>query len=230
VHADGERLVAVVADGAGSSARAAEGARMACAAVLELATAGKGEPDLGGFRRDEGLRWLQVVRERLQAAATAEQVDWQAFSCTLLVALVDAQRAVFLQIGDGAIVYRAADGRFVPALWPQTGEYANTTWFVTDETACERLQAAAASDVHELALFSDGLQSLALRFVSREVHAPFFEPMFERLRQEAAGDAPELERQLRLFLDSPEVNRRTDDDKTLLLATRLPPGVASARA
>jgi serine/threonine protein phosphatase PrpC len=136
VRAEGERLVAVVADGAGASERAAEGARLACAAVLELATAWKGDADLGAFRRDEALAWLQAVRERLQAAAAAEQVDWRAFSCTLLVALVDARRAVFLQIGDGAIVYRGADGRYVPALWPQTGEYANTTWFVTDETAC----------------------------------------------------------------------------------------------
>ena len=74
--------------------------------------------------------------------------------------------------------------------------------------------------MHELALFTDGLQALALHFVSREVHAPFFEPMFERLRQEPPGDAPGLEAELRAFLDSAEVNRRTDDDKTLVLATR----------
>ena len=72
-----------------------------------------------------------------------------------------------------------------------------------------------------MALLTDGLQGLALRFASREAHGPFFEPMFARLRREARRGLDGLHGELARFLDSPAVNQRTDDDKTLVLATRL---------
>jgi hypothetical protein len=218
-------IVAVVADGAGASPRAAEGARLACAAVVEAAA--RREAGVEAFSAVEARAWLAAVRERIAAAASAEGLDPRAFSCTLLVALVGVGRAFFFQVGDGAIVYRAPDGGYRPAAWPQTGEYANTTWFVTDDDAEERLQTAEADGVDEFALLTDGLQGLALRLGAREVHGPFFSPMFEQLREEEEPASLSLVAELRAFLDSPAVNRRTDDDKTLVLATRLGPASAS---
>ena len=244
----GTLLVAVAADGAGTSARAPEGARLACEAVLEQAErwakrapAGQGRGSRGrrgsrargrglsAFGRRDVVRWVAAARERIAGAAAAQGLDRRDFSCTLLVALVDESSAVFFQIGDGAIVYRGADGGYVPALWPQSGEYANCTWFVTDEDVGKRVQTAVAEGVHGFALLTDGLQGLALRFVSREAHGPFFEPMFARLREE--GGTPSLLDELQAFLASSPVNQRTDDDKTLVLATRLlPPRQAGVRA
>jgi hypothetical protein len=210
-------LVAVAADGAGASPRAAEGARLACLAIVEEAE--REGTLVPGFARADAVRWVEAVRRRI-AEAAAEHQDPHDFSCTLLVALVGARRAFFFQIGDGVIVYRRQDGGWVPALWPQTGEYANTTWFVTDRDAETRLQTAEAAHVDEVALLTDGLQSLALRLRTREVHEPFFTPMFERLRGEADGCSDVLLAELRAFLQSAPVNRRTDDDKTLVLASR----------
>lgn len=215
-------LVAVAADGAGASARAAEGARLACVSIVDEARRWEGGPE--GFGRADAERWVAAARERIAERAAAERQDARSFSCTLLVALVGPRRAFFFQIGDGAIVYRVADGEYVTAVWPQTGEYANTTWFVTDADAGARLQTAEACGVDEVALLTDGLQALALRFATREAHAPFFAPMFARLRQDAEGDDGALLDEMRDFLDSPAVNQRTDDDKTLVLATRVPPG------
>lgn len=243
----GPLLVAVAADGAGSSKRAAEGARIACEAILEEAVrwtaarpprrrqGGRGSrratvrpapataPDLEAFGRDDMLRFVAAARDRVLDAARREALHEREFSCTLLAALVDRRQAVFFQIGDGAIVYQAEDGRYVPALWPQSGEYANCTWFLTDEDAAARVRGARARGVHEVALFTDGLQGLALRLQSREAHGPFFAPMFARLRHERATRPRRLAGELRSFLDSPAVNVRTDDDKTLVLATRLDP-------
>ena len=233
-------LVAVAADGAGTSARAPEGARLACEAIQEQAElwadgsrprargARRGRPrrttaphDLGAFAREDVLRFVAAAQARIHEASRCEGLDPRDFSCTLLVALVDERTAVFFQIGDGAIVYQAEDGSYVPALWPQSGEYANCTWFLTDAQAASRVQLARARGVHELALLTDGLQGLALRYVSREAHGPFFAPMFSRLRREPAARPRRLAGELRSFLDSPAVNQRTDDDKTLVLATRL---------
>ena len=217
-------LAAVAADGAGSSARAADGARLACEAIVERAERRANDAalparGLAAFGPDDVAQWVEGARGRITEAARAQGFESRDFSCTLLVALVDEEAAVFFQIGDGAIVYRRSGGAYVPALWPQSGEYANCTWFVTDDDAADHVQSAAVEGVHELALFTDGLQALALRFGSREAHGPFFEPMFARLR--GAPEPERLDEELRSFLGSAPVNRRTDDDKTLVLATRL---------
>jgi hypothetical protein len=232
----GSLLVAVAADGAGTAERGGEGARLACEATLARAEAwanGGGAavapPTVSSFGREDALSWVRVARERIAESAQAQGRESREFSCTLLVALVDEESAVFFQVGDGAIVYRGPGGVYVPALWPQSGEYANCTFFVTDDEVAEHLQSAWAEGVHEVALLTDGLQGLALRFGSREAHAPFFEPMFARLRREPQGTPEGLLEELRAFLDSSAVNQRTDDDKTLVLATRLackPPGPA----
>ena len=246
---DAALLVAVAADGAGTSVRAPEGARLACDSILAQAAAWANGPrpraraarharsrrasvphDLASFAREDVLRFVAGARARIVEAAHREGLDPRDFSCTLLVALVDERTAVFFQIGDGAIVYRAEDGSYVPATWPQSGEYANCTFFLTDAQAESRVQLARARDVHELALLTDGLQGLALRFVSREAHGPFFAPMFSRLRREPAARPRRLAGELRTFLDSSAVNQRTDDDKTLVLATRLKAAPAAARA
>jgi hypothetical protein len=225
----GRLLFAAVADGAGSAECAPDGARVACATAADVAAVWAGEnASLGAFTPDTARAWVEHVRDQLDALARLEGRERRDFAATFLVALVDATGAVFLQLGDGAIVYRAGDGAITPALWPQNGEYANTTWFVTDEEAADLVQLARVPGVDEVALLTDGLQSLALRFASREAHGPFFEPMFRRLRdagpaaggEEDASAAP-LDEQLRAFLGSDPVNARTDDDKTLVLATRL---------
>lgn len=221
----GALLVAVAADGAGRAARASEGSRLACEAILDEAERLAPTGGLASFTRAEALRWIAAARDRIAAVASPQALDVRDYSSTLLVALVDARQAFFFQIGDGAIVYRDVAGAYQAALWPQSGEYANSTWFLTDAEALERVQTASVAGVDELALLTDGLQALALRFGTREVHGPFFEPMFARLREEDAVEPGEadLGEALRAFLASPPVNRRTDDDKTLVLATRLGP-------
>ena len=74
--------------------------------------------------------------------------------------------------------------------------------------------------VDELALLSDGLQAVSLNYAAKAAHDPFFLPMFRPLRAAPCGSR--LLRSLRQFLDSAQVNKHTDDDKTLILATRVP--------
>ena len=74
--------------------------------------------------------------------------------------------------------------------------------------------------IDEVALFSDGLQRLALHYQTRTAHAGFFKPMLATLRAAPADALESLSTQLAAYLSSPAVNERTDDDKTLVLATR----------
>jgi hypothetical protein len=75
--------------------------------------------------------------------------------------------------------------------------------------------------VDEVAIFTDGLQMLALNMEYENVHQPFFKDMYRVLR---LADEPAkvdlLNGKLADYLNSNQINDRTDDDKTLFLASR----------
>jgi hypothetical protein len=221
--AQGPVLVLVAADGAGSARHADLGARQACRLVTRLVFADLVEGlTLPRIDRDTVLSWHVRLRQNLEADAARLQTEPHDLACTLLLAVVGTETAVFSQIGDGAIVVRDGDS-YQPVFWPQSGEYANTTNFVTDLAFADNLAFERRDGpVDELALFTDGLQMLALNFATHAVHVPFFLPMFRQLRGTRAGAG--LPRALRNFLSSHAVNQRSDDDKTLILATRVPAG------
>jgi hypothetical protein len=224
----GRVLLLLAADGAGSASLADFGARHACRAVLRMVLHDLRDGlEVGQVERDTALSWLLRLRRELEGEASARQVELGQFATTLLLAVVGEAAAAFAQVGDGAIVVRDGE-RYQPVFWPQSGEYANTTNFVTDEAVADNLVfELRPGRVDELALLTDGLQTLALSFAERSVHQPFFQPMFQKLRQAAPGQR--LASGLRRFLDSPAVNQRSDDDKTLLLATRVPPCAAATQ-
>ena len=95
------------------------------------------------------------------------------------------------------------------------------TWFATDDAVGDRLEYdLVVGSVDEVAMFTDGLQRLALNYAARTAHAPFFRPMFAAVRGAPEGVADDLSGALANFLRSRPVSQRTDDDKTLILATR----------
>jgi hypothetical protein len=224
----GPVLVLACADGAGSAGHADAGARLACRGVVRLIrdSLRDGLP-VEQIDKDTALSWCGRVREEIAAEAGRRGVEPGQLACTLLVAVVGETAAAFAQVGDGAIVVRDGD-TYQTVFWPQSGEYANTTNFITDPAFADNLTfARRPAAVDELALFTDGLQMLALNFVSHTVHLPFFLPMFRKLRDAEPGEG--LARALRSFLRSPAVNQRSDDDKTLVLATRVPPRAPDAQ-
>jgi hypothetical protein len=221
--AGGEALLLAVADGAGSAALSHVGSSQTCEKVtgLVLADLDEGLP-ITEVDRDTALSWLVRLRWHLGACAREHGAALPDLACTLLLAVVTEEVAVFAQVGDGAIVALDPDGAYRPVFWPQSGEYANTTFFVTDETAADRLDfRLVRGAVDELALMSDGVQGLALTYADRSAHQPFFRSLFARVRQGPTGE--DLSAGLARFLDSAPVRARSDDDKTLILATRASP-------
>jgi hypothetical protein len=218
---DGGRLLLLVcSDGAGSGARSELGSEVACRTLRDEVTRFAG---LGGnvedVTRETATEWLQVIREKLQMQADAVGLTPRELACTLVAALIGSDSAAFFQIGDGAVVVATTEQEHQVVFWPEQGEYANTTFFVTGPDAADRLRVEIRSGrLRDVALFTDGLQHLALRYDSRTAHSPFFTPMFIRLRTE--NDWQALVGPLSAFLGSEAVSNRTDDDCTLVLASR----------
>jgi Protein phosphatase 2C len=224
-------LVAGVADGAGSAPRGEEGARLACDSFVEVVSE-LYRPDQGDQPPDQLDRrawwgqlvdvWLSRFHDRVGLAADEDPPDRRGFACTFLGAVVADGWAGLVQIGDGAIVLDGDDDpdRYAPFVWPRRGEYANETYFATDDRAAEHVDLdVLPRRVDEIALLTDGLQGLVLDYARRVPHAPFFARVFAPFRA-ASDDGAALSAQLAAFLASPRVRARTDDDTTLILATR----------
>ena len=215
---DGPVLIAAVADGAGSAAHSEVGARVAVEAFLTAAEAG----DFATMTEDTLRAWIDSARVAVACAAEERGVPPRQMACTLLVAVVGSAWAWFAQIGDGLIVFDGLEpAGFAFAFWPDSGEYVNTTRFLTDADYPSRLRSDRLSrPVSRLALLTDGLQMLAVDYATAEVHGRFFAPLLAVVA--AATDQDKVRSDLAGFLDSPRINARTDDDKTLFLATRRP--------
>ena len=217
-------LLAAVADGAGSAKRAEAGAQLTCslaiAAVKGLLASGGSVADVTRpFVED----WLAALRDEVAALAGTEGLAPRDYACTVLSAIIGPGSAVFFQVGDGAIVVSGpgADDAYELVFWPGTGEYENTTFFATEPDAPDHLEHGFFTrPVDEVALFSDGLQRLVLHYESRTAHTPFFRSMLSVVRTAEDNALPGLSGSLEAWLSSPQVNDRTDDDKTLILATR----------
>ena len=219
-HCGEEILIATVADGAGSASRSEVGSGIACAALITSMTETLRDRGVADVDRSVVASWLRDAVAEIGARAAHDALVPRDFACTILGCAIGSAAAVFFQIGDGAIVIDDGGG-LRPVFWPDSGEYANMTRFLTDGDFDDHLMfRAVEGGIDEVALFSDGLQRLALVFAERAAHAPFFEPMLQRLRAEPAGAAEPLLFPLLRFLASDAVNARTDDDKSLVLATR----------
>ena len=216
-----EILVAAVSDGAGSAAQSHIGAQQACAMWLEavrcwFAAGG----NCVALTEDFLPRWIEAFQRHIETTAHDAGFEVEEYACTFLSAVVAPDCVVYFQLGDGAMI-EAVEQSYNVVCWPQQGEYANMTNFLTDADAAQKCFVEVRPHaVTELALFTDGIQNLVLDYRTRTAHAPFFEPLFAWLRPHAAGHSRELSEALSVYLNSAKINARTDDDKTLLLATR----------
>jgi hypothetical protein len=155
-------LLAVVSDGAGSAEFSSTGSRLvvetfARSAALHFRT-GMAVEEI----TDEIVYgWLDNVRERIYRAAEEKSVQPRQMAATLVAAIVCAERAIVCHVGDGACVVRRQNTKVweVPS-WPAHGEYASSTYFVTDDPQ-PRLQFVRIDDeLSEVAVFSDGIERL----------------------------------------------------------------------
>ncbi len=214
-------LICCASDGAGSAKYAAFAAKFCTEQIVETLSAFAQASSRVG--ESEVFTLVEDCYFGLEREALTSGDELNEYSCTLLGCYLTPTRSVFFQIGDGAIIRNDGNGYYTHCWWPENGEYQNTTSFLVDDSSFSNLNVSILDErVDEVAMFTDGLQMLALNMEARQVHQPFFIDLFKFLRQ--ANDAEKvtiLNRKLAEYLDSAQINSRTDDDKTLFMATRL---------
>ncbi|MER9050231.1 protein phosphatase 2C domain-containing protein [Mesorhizobium sp. M0923] len=212
------RLIATVSDGAGSASHGRYGAVMTCRLLTAKARDHGRVPD-----RDLFEEWIDDVRDSISATAVRHDLTMRDFACTMLFAMTASRGMFVAHVGDGAIVKQSdTDGPWECVSWPESGEYASTTFFVTDNGGA-RLRTSTLDDPpHAVALFSDGIERLVLDFANRTAPSSFFDTMAGSMNKaETAGMQRQLSQQLHTYLGSPKIDERTDDDKTLVVAIQI---------
>ena len=211
-----DHVLAIVSDGAGSADFGAYGAWIVCR-HLKVRFRDWFANDGRMLEEDVVLEWVEDLRGRISAIAERRGSTPRQFAATLAALLITPDELLALHVGDSAIVGRRGPDWEV-ICWPENGEYASTTFFVTDDPEV-RLKITRMVREHDaFALFSDGVGDLALSHLEQKAHRGFFDPMMRPVdASPGAGRLADLSEKLHAFLAGPSVCERTEDDKTLVL-------------
>lgn len=212
----GDNVLAVVADGAGSADFGAYGAWLVCRNLKVQFR--RWFADNEDLPNDETLMgWMDELRICISTIAEQRDTTSRQFAATLAALLISSNEILALQIGDSSIVGRGSS-EWEVICWPESGEYASSTYFVTDEPKPNLHIVRSPREHDAYALFSDGIGDLALSYSEQTAFQGFFEPMIRPIDESTEiGRLPELSRDLCSFLSSDAICERTDDDKTLIL-------------
>jgi len=215
----GNLLIGAVADGAGSAPCGDLGAQVAVQLAVDALA--RHASDLLESTGDE--QWnrvliaaVDIARAHVELNAAIRDKPSRELATTLIVFAARPNMVAAVQVGDGASVLRDKQQNVRSLTLPQRGEYVNATTFIVSPAALKSLQYRSwRGPYSDLAVFTDGLQMLALTMPKGLPHQLFFKPLFEfveDINDEGAVGT------LKQFLLSNKVTRRTDDDLTLLLA------------
>jgi hypothetical protein len=213
-------FVATLADGAGSAIQGERGAETAVETVIRFIS------DALKARRMDFPEILSEsflkAREMVFSTAKEQGIEPRDLATTLLAVIMGPEGGAAFQIGDGVIVVSKGEEEWEYVFWPQRGEFVNTTHFLTDEDAMDFMQIEPLEGaIKDVALMTDGLEMLALDYSRKSVFEPFFKGIFEPLHMtEDSTEVSNLTHMLEDFLSSERVRARTDDDTSLILATR----------
>lgn len=188
-----EALAVCLSDGAGSATNGWVGAQMV-SRVLANWLVDNAEKVFCGVADDRKRVIASTLKRVLRRAATGSGAALKSYACTVVAALIATDgRWLTVHLGDGGIVGSFGGTlRIVSA--PRKGEFANETFFVTDNDAIEsiNIQSGQVSDStpspEAFALFTDGVEALLVNRRTGEV-SKAFGSLFDRVLNDTESEA-----------------------------------------
>ena len=208
-------VCAVVCDGAGSAKRSGEGARLFAERTTEsLGLLISSTPHLSGDTiKNEVI--LSVEKARSELIADGSSIG--DFHSTLVVIVATIKATYMLHVGDGlAAVAPEQDWEKATVSYPENGEYANETYFVTTDTWKKHLRVTEANALSEKGvaiLTTDGAMPFTIGENMRGLEPDFLGP----ITRYAISTPPEdCARALANTIGSERARKISNDDKTIV--------------
>lgn len=227
---DGRFLVGAVADGGGSLTRSEIGSAIAASLVVS-ATAAKLQSGFleTGSSHDFELHWRSVIRDvratieleaRMTPGASARD-----YGTTLIAFAMMENRCAAVQVGDGFLVLGSDSAKDNPnyqlVFDARPVEHVGEVVWLTSSAWEEDFRCALLETDADLVVVStDGLEKVAILQRGQTPFPGFFTPLAQRVRQARSGE--DVTTLVTSIVTMKELDTKTDDDKTLIVATRLP--------
>ena len=217
----GDALIGVVSDGAGSASEGHLGSEFFARRISELVSESMGSGqfaiDAQSDCRDHLLAIIQEARSQLREIAASRQLELRDFACTLVGCITSRDVGCFFHIGDGFAVCLRNGAESVLS-HPENGEYADETYFVTDDDWKDHLRVTHIGGIDRgclIGLMTDGAAPFVINRAKTGFYRPFIDPVVDFLSNATEHNGNQA---LHNVLKDERTLAITADDKTLLLA------------
>ncbi len=213
-----ETLIFSIADGASSAKHSDIGARLCAKVTLNYLKCLDWRQKISSKKSAEIWKELvEILREILFYYADYKNISFKDLSSTLLAGVVCSNWCVVFSIGDCYLIVKQKNsGEYTLLLPPCKFEYANQTLFVTSKNVIKYMQHGVFDMNYDfIAAGTDWLENCALN--NKKPYKNFFDPMYNFLSAQSEVKSEHIHSYIEFLLNSDFINKRTDDDKTLLL-------------
>jgi hypothetical protein len=221
---DGHLGIGVVADGASSAKHSDQGAEIAVKCTINyLEQELKGSKSHCPIKDQETannffMKLLEEVKKELENQANNNRYSVKELACTLLVFIASQHWLAAMQVGDGLIVIRQKNcDAYQLLLNPDKGEFIHSTTFVTSSNAKTQMQVFFNNKIKLdfICVATDWCENIAVTQPKNwQPFTDFFKPLEDCV---LTNEIEIAKTEIATFLKSELVNKKTDDDKTLLL-------------
>ena len=210
----GNKIVAVVSDGAGSCKYGKIGAKIVCETLVNvLINTPYKNVEVAVKRAIEIARSKLVIHRLNKSKSEREIIN---FSATVVGVFYHKNKGVFFHIGDGAgIAIYGSEGCLNYTLSrPHNGSFSCETYFYTMNNWEKNLRFTSIDKANALFLMTDGVTGFALNSDMTRLKCGFIEPINKYL----SGEDNKLKalKALNNTLDTKQARKLNSDDKTFL--------------
>lgn len=208
----GNKLVAVVSDGAGSAKYGKIGAKIVCETLCDILISCSFS-DIN----NKIMQALEVARQKLlyhrfnKNKSEGELIN---FAATVVGAVYMHGRGVFFHIGDGAALAIKEAPCHAVVSEPENGVFSCETYFYTMDDWKDSLRFTPFEKARSIMLMTDGVTGFAFKKNFDGLECSFIDPINSFLRKETSKQR--AVRALNNTLSAHKANRLNPDDKTLL--------------
>ena len=215
---DDKSLIACISDGMGSAKKAQIGSALSTECLVDYL-----QDNLDPTSDDDTIietikTGFFEVHKRLEEEAEIESIDIKDLNATLMVFIaVDDERQFVAQVGDCVtIALDDETDEYSIIIHPQKGEYANQTYSICNKESIENgAYYKLEKPYKKIAMMSDGIESFTIDTATEKVSKGFFDPFFNAFDKEHFTEE-NASLSLSKFLNTERINKKTDDDKTLV--------------
>ena len=212
----GNKLVAVVSDGAGSAKYGKIGAKIVCETLVNVLINTPLKHTEEAVKKAIETARGRLLIHRLNKSKSVEEI--LNFSATVVGVVYHKNKGIFFHIGDGAgiAVHNGAEAMKYTISRPANGHFSCETYFYTMGNWRECLRFTAVKKAEALFLMTDGVTDFALSSDMRGLKNGFIEPINRYLKEE-----PNKQKALKALnntLDTKQARKLNSDDKTFLWA------------